>query len=118
MCTDRRLLNPVLHRHTPLLQVPRQTFEGAACKEPSRVNSTEPPCSPKYAPGTAPYECPACALVPGKHFCYKVASGDTLEAIGNHFGIGWQELCFYNDMTNCGCLFAEDTYLKIPTRVP
>jgi len=98
--------------------VPRQSFLSAACEDPARVNSTELPCSPKYAPGTAPYECPTCSLAPGKHICYKVAFGDTLEAIGNHFGIGWQELCFFNEMTNCGCLFAEDTYLKIPVRAP
>jgi hypothetical protein len=56
--------------------------------------------------------------MPGKHFCYKVVFGDTLEAIGDQFGIPWETLCFYNDMTNCQCLFAEDTYLKIPVRLP
>jgi len=100
--------------------VPRQTFFPNSCGSPARVNASEPPCSPKYTPGspTAPYECPTCTLMPGKHFCYKVVFGDTLEAVGDHFGIPWETLCFYNDMTNCQCLFAEDTYLKIPVRLP
>lgn len=101
--------------HT-VLEVPRQTLPIAACQEPGRVNATEPSCN--SGPGGAPYECPTCEIVPGKHFCYKVAYGETLYSISALFGLSYQTLCFYNDMTNCDCLYAEDTYLKIPTHAP
>ena len=90
---------------------PLDTCVEPQLQKPHAMNDTNPP--PPLPCGNE-CECPACSEVKGRHFCYKVAWGDSLYTIGNHFGIGWKELCKYNNMKNCQWLYYMDTYLNIP----
>jgi hypothetical protein len=62
------------------------------------------------------YEHPPCEAKPGSHWCYKVYYGESLWSIGEAFGLDWKALCKSNEMKDCSCLFAEDTFLKMPIR--
>jgi LysM repeat protein len=59
-------------------------------------------------------QCTNCTSAPGAHFCYKPHTNQTLTAIGKLFGVAEETLCALNQMSNCSCLSAEQSFLKIP----
>jgi len=60
--------------------------------------------------------CPQCVSSEGldSYFCYKVKYNDTIDLLGDTFGVPSQQLCAYNGMKNCSCLSAEGSWLKVP----
>eukprot|EP00052_Salpingoeca_macrocollata_P006161 m.51957 g.51957 ORF g.51957 m.51957 type:complete len:256 (+) comp15282_c0_seq1:65-832(+) len=58
-----------------------------------------------------------CSNQPGQYFCYKVRSGDTVNALGSRFGIDPNVLCKYNQLSNCSQIRTEDFALKIPIHI-
>jgi LysM repeat protein len=91
--------------------LPLASLEYNACYGNAGNGTKGVPC---LAPGGAGYECPTCAETHGRHWCYKVAFGETLSSISAQYDMQWADVCAYNQIQNCSCLVAEDTFIKMP----